>query len=406
MKRIGFFLTFSFIFLSVEAEARPEYALQIKSNRCTTCHSSPTGGGHRNITGKAFGPKAGPLLSFSQQDLFGLDWRSLAYTPLKTKELTENLKTDKNGLFIMAVLPSVSIPFLKNDKGMEWRFVHSHNLGGGGAAGLASFRDSYLRVKLFDDYRLLPQIITVGRFSAPFGILSDDEHRTYIRQQTKTTWNDREIGVLFSGDVSYRLHYDIAFVNGEQIAGTAISGGQLLKWGGYLNLRYMALFGWMAGVSAHYYNNEQNSSALSAYQVLSLGNITKNILPGVFTAEAVLGYKTNHRLGSTNFSFFSDPDYQEQVKESNSLGILARWDYNFSPAWRLIVKYDHLTPDLEHWGDRYQRLGTGVKYFFNNQVSLDLRYEKAWATPLSEEAVDSPALSIQDIAWLLLQVKI
>ena len=389
-------------------EARPEYALQIKSNRCTTCHSSPTGAGHRNITGKAFGPKPGPLLSFSQQDLFGLDWRTLAYTPLKTEALKENLKQNPNGLFVMAVLPSVSIPFFKNDKGMEWRFVHSHNIGGieSAKALFASFRDSYLRIKLFDDYRLLPQIITVGRFSTPFGILSDDEHRTYVRQLSRTTWNDREIGILFSGDISHRLHYDIAFTNGEQKAGTTIAPGQLLKWGGYLNLRYMALFGWIGGLSAHYYSNEKNSSALSAYQVLSLGNITKNLLPGVFTAEAVFGYKMNHRLGSTGFSFFSDPEYQEQVKESNSLGLLARWDYNFLPAWRLIVKYDHFTPDIEYWGDRYQRLGTGLKYFFNNQVSLDLRYEKAWATPLSEKEPDSPASSITDITWLLLQVKI
>lgn len=408
MKKILFII--ALLFPCLKAPAKPEYTLQIKTNRCTTCHASPVGGGHRNITGKAFGPKSAPLESFSQQDLFGLDWRAMAYTPVK-KEIEKN----RNGMAIMAVLPSVSIPFFKNSNGREWRFVHSHNIGGfSNPITPENFRDSYLRIKLYDDYRIFPQFITIGRFSAPFGLLTD-EHRTYIRQQTKTTWNDREMGILFSGDWSHNVHYDLALVNGEQIAGRGFNTGQLLQWGGIANIRYLALWGWMAGVSASYYNNEKYSSALSVYQVLSMDSLTKDRLPGVLIAEAVFGYKTNHYLAS----FFSDTArYSKEVEDSASLGYLVQWNYNFLPAWKFIFKYDQLFPDVSYrktqednynFKDYYQRFGLGLRYFFNNQTLLDLRYEKAIATPLSEKQAEQEGktgLAAQDAIWLLLQVKL
>ena len=390
-------------FVLPEALALPEYTLQFKTNRCTTCHSGPVGGGHRNVTGKAFGPKSAPLQSFSQQDLFGIDWRALVYTPIKKK--WEDLKESRNGMAVMAILPSVSVPFKSTDSGQEWRFVYSHNIGGF-SNPVSDFRDAYLRVKLYDDYRIYPQFITMGRFSAPFGLLTD-EHRTYVRQQTRNTWNDREMGLLFSGDWSPALHYDLAFVGGKQgSAGTRFDTGQLLKWGGILNIRYMALWGWIAGVSGSYHNNEKNSSAVSAYQMLSIGSITNDWLPGVLIAEAVMGYKTNHRLAS----FFSDTkQYAKEVEDATSLGFLAQWNYNFLPEWKFIFKYDHLIPDIDYHGDYYQRFGVGLRYFFNNQVMLDIRYEKALVTPLSEKQAEKTgkvALSAEDSAWMLLQVKL
>ena len=211
MKRAEKFFVFIVTALTVsEVLARPEYALQIRTNRCTTCHSNPIGGGHRNLTGKAFGPKAAPLEAFSQQDIFGFDFRNIFYTPVKK----EDIEKGKSGWFIMTALPSISVPFNKSN-GKEWRLVYSHNLNG---YPKWAPHDAYLRVQLYEDYRLYPQYVLVGRFSAPFGLL-DDEHRTYIRQQTKTAWNDKEVGVLLSGDWSHRLHYDLAVVNGEQTAG-------------------------------------------------------------------------------------------------------------------------------------------------------------------------------------------
>lgn len=403
MKWIKIFLVLVVTALAVpEAFARPEYALQIRTNRCTTCHANPTGGGHRNLTGKAFGPKAVPLGAFSQQDIFGFDFRTVFYTPVKK----EDIKKGKSGLGVMAALPSISVPFNKSN-GKEWRLVYSHNVGGFLSAGA---RDAYLRVQLYEDYRLYPQYILIGRFPAPFGLL-DDEHRTYIRQQTKTSWNDQEIGVLLSGDWSYRLHYDLAVVNGEQTAGASFGTGnsRSLQWGGIANLRLLFMdFGWMLGASASYYNNEKNAHAFSVYQNLSLDGLTKNLLPGNLSGEAVLARKMNSRLRGNKF-VSQEAEYLEKFIDKDSLGFKVQWNYNFLPAWRFIFKYDQL--GLDRWSMKYSywRYGVGLRYFFNNQVSAQLRYEKAITGHESEKSLPegkAKGLAAMDVVWALLQVKI
>ena len=395
MKKI--YIALFLIFSSSELFARPEYALQIRTNRCTTCHTSPAGGGHRNLVGKAFGPKSASLEPFSQQDVFGFDFRSLFYTPVK-KEYRE---TKKSGFGIMTALPSISIPFNKT-KGKEWRLSYSHNVGGFPAA---SYREAYLSVKLYDDFRLYPQYILVGRFTAPFGLL-DDEHRTYIRQLTKTSWNDKEMGVLFSGDWSHALHYDLALVNGEQTSGSGFSVNRISQWGGLFNMR--ALFsslGWLAGASASYYQRDKSddSYALSLYQNLSMDVLTRNLLPGNLTAEAVLAHQMNSRIAST---FFSETKYRKQILESRSLGYKVQWNYNFLSDWKFIFKFDHLTLNMDYGGSYYQRYGFGLRHFFNNQVSAQIRYENAVATHGSEQTPKAPGLAVQDSIWALLQVKI
>ncbi len=211
MKKLFLFFGLAWFFMtSYWSHARPEYSARLRTNRCTTCHTSPAGGGHRNLTGKAFGPKSAPLKAFSKQDIFGFDFRALVHTQLK------NIKDAKNGMGIMVGIPSVSIPFHSSEGGKEWRLVYSQNIGGFGLTTVP--REAYLRVKLYDDYRAYPQFISVGRFSAPFGLLTD-EHRTYTRWQTRTTWNDQEMGLLFSGDWTPALHYDLSIVNGEQTQG-------------------------------------------------------------------------------------------------------------------------------------------------------------------------------------------
>ena len=391
---------FILIFSIPEVSARPEYALQIRTNRCTTCHTNPVGGGHRNLVGKAFGPKPAALESFSQQDVFGVDFRTLLYTPVKK----EDGEKRKSGMGVMAALPSISVPFNKSN-GREWRLLYSHNVGGFDSdRPKPAARNAYLRVQLYEDYRLYPQYILLGRFSSPFGLL-DDEHRTYVRQQTRTTWNNQEIGILFSGDFSHRFHYDLALVNGEQTAGADFDSNQIFLWGGVANLRALfASWGWMLGASASYYNNDKNSSALSVYQNLSIGHLTKQLLPGNLTAEAVLARKMNLRIPPT---FFTDITYRKGISESDSLGYKVQWNYNFLPDWKFIFKYDHLVLDKDYMGDSYQRYGLGLRHFFNNQVSAQVRYEKAIAHPESEQA-PAPGLgwAKQDIIWALLQVKI
>ena len=386
---------FILIFSIQEVSARPEYALQIRTNRCTTCHANPVGGGHRNLTGKAFGPKSAPLEAFSQQDLFGFDFRTIFYTPAK-KEHTQN---GKSGLGIMAALPSISVPFNKVD-GREWRLVYSHNIGG---FNKTSPRDAYLRIQFYEGFRNYPQYVLIGRFSAPFGLLND-EHRTYIRQQTKTSWNDQEVGVLFSGDLSYALHYDLAVVNGEQTAGTGFGSNQSFIWGGIFNMRaFFANLGWMLGASTSYYTNDKNSSALSVYQNLALDSLTKNLFPGNLTAEAVLAHKMNSRMAP---QFFSENKYREEILDSDSFGYKVQWNYNFFPDWKFIFKYDYLLFDIKYTGDSYQKYGFGVRHFFNNQVSAQVRYERAVAKPESEKTPQKAGLAAQDSIWALLQVKI
>lgn len=378
--------------IAPEVLARPEYALQIMSNRCTTCHANPVGGGHRNLVGKAFGPKPTTLESFSQQDVFGFDFRTIFYTPVKKEDRAKG----KSGMGVMAVIPSVSVPFNKAED-REWRLVYSHNLGGFHGS---TPRDAYLRIQLYEDYRSYPQYIMIGRFTAPFGLL-DDEHRTYVRQQTKSSWNDFEVGFLFSGDWSSSLHYDLALVNGEQTGGTGFVG---TVWGGIANMRaFFSDWGWMLGASASYWTNDKNSSALSLYQNLSVGRWTKQLLPGNLTAEAVLARHNNSRVPS---SFFSESDYRTQVEDGNSLGYKVQWNYNFRPDWKLIFKYDYLVFDLNYANDSYHRYGFGLRHFFNNQASVQLRYEKAIANSQSEQAPETRGLAAQDVVWALLQVKI
>ena len=383
-----------------EAFARPEYALQLRSNRCTTCHANPTGGGHRNLTGKAFGPKSAPLESFSKQDVFGFDFRAVFYTPTQAKDL----KSSKSGMGVMAALPSISVPFNKKDD-KEWRLVYSHSIGGFFTAQARgdAYRDAYLRIQLYEDYRLYPQYILVGRFPAPFGLL-DDEHRTYIRQQTKTAWNNQKIGLLFSGDWTYRVHYDLALVNGESNGTTLPSNNQPFLWGGIANLRFLfSNLGWMVGTSASIYNNEMKSGALSVYQNLSLNNLTKNFLPGNLMAEAVLAKQMNSYLPST---FISDSSYlTKEVINRNSLGVKAQWNYDFLPAWKFIFKYDYLRLDISNRADFLQRYGLGLRYFFNNQTSAQIRYEKALIDSESKLSKGT-GLANMDVIWALLQVKI
>ena len=410
MKTIIILAFFFFTFLLPEKlSAKPEYAIRIRTNRCTTCHSSPAGGGHRNLTGKSFGPKSAPLTSFSEQDIFGFDLRGIAYTPIFTKDE----KNRKSGLGIMAAIPSVSIPFSSTTEGKEWRLVYSQNIGGF-SAGSASLRDAYLRVKLYDDYRLYPQFISVGRFSPPFGLMTD-EHRTYVRQQTKTSWNDYEMGFLFSGDWSHALHYDIAVVNGQQKGGKNFGEDLIYEWGAFINIRYMATWGWMVGTSASThqclsfkdfkYKEEDCSAAVSLYQALSLDSLTNDWFPGVLLAEVVAGYNTNSRLESK--SFVSNSNYLTAVlKDKVSIGSLIQLNYNFQPDWTIIVKYDYLTLDWEYRKDAYYRLGFGLRHFFNNQVSLQARYEKAIATPLDEKNPKIQELASQDAIWVLLQIKL
>ena len=388
-------ITLFFIFGSFELLARPEYALQIQTNRCTTCHSNPAGGGHRNLVGKAFGPKSAPLESFSQQDLFGFDFRSIAYSPAQKADR----ESGRSGLAVMTAIPSISVPFNKAN-GKEWRLDYSHNVGGFPGA---SYRSAYLSVKLYDDYRLYPQYVLVGRFTAPFGLL-DDEHRTYIRQLTKTSWNDKEMGILFSGDWSHVWHYDLALVNGEQTAGAGIASNRISQWGGLVNMRALfANLGWMLGASASYYNNDKKSYALSLYQNLSMSALTKNRLAGNLTAEAVFARQMNSRMA---MSFFSEPEYRKEILESDSIGYKAQWNYNFLSDWKFIFKFDHLALNTTYLGSYYQRYGFGLRHFFNNQVSAQVRYEKAFASHGSEQDPKTRGLGAQDAIWALLQVKI
>ena len=391
-----FFVFFAAALFLPEAFARPEYALRIRTNRCTTCHTNPAGGGHRNLTGKAFAPSPGagaaPLQAFSQQDLFGFDWRALIYAPLPKSESAGKW----SGPSVMATVPSISAPFYSSG-GKEWRLVYSHNIGGYSPGA----RDGYLRIKLYDDYQKYPQFITFGQFAPPFGLLTD-EHRTYVRIQTRTTWNHQEMGVLLSGDWTHALHYDFALVNEDQAASARRETG-LAGLGGFANFRYMsAARGWMAGASASYHNNEKNSAALSLYQALSLDSLTKNKLPGTLLAEGVFGHKTNPRIKIVGAGGIFE--IKNNYSDSSSLGALVRWNYNFLPKWSFVFKWDHFNPDIVKYpGDFFSRFGLGLKHFFNSQAILEARGSVVRATP---EGANSALAASQNALWILLQVKI
>jgi hypothetical protein len=390
-----FFLTL--FFCPHKSQARPEYAVRMAANRCTMCHVSPGGGGLRNLTGKAFGSRGFTPGPYSSQDLITVDARALYYLPENTSPAA------RSGMAWMAGIVGGNIPLTSPDDPKELRLVFAHNIGGIIAGG----REFYMRWQRHgdDSESSTPQHILIGRFHAPFGILSE-EHRTYTRIQTQTTWNQFEMGAMASGQMREVWHYDLAAVNGENTAGTALTPDQALTWGGVANLRYTPMtLPFILGISASHHNRvagQESANAGVLYGLLSLERMTDSRFPGTFIFEYARAKEMNANL---EVGFIdTSTTYDETIANSQSEGLLAQFNYELNDLSTLILRYDQLLLDVRYPSDAFRRYGVGIRKYVHANTLLSARYDFSEAGHPSQR--NTTAKSSVDAFYLVLQIGI
>lgn len=385
----------SLILLSLSSWARPEYAVKHHINRCTTCHVSPVGGGLRTVNGKQYGSHTYRGSKFSQQDQFSLDMRALFIQP-------EEPTGQSGGLGIMAASAGANIEVMpKQDGSPEMRVVYEHLLSGFQAGA----RDAYVRFKYYEDSETswAPQYFLVGQFHVPFGLVTD-EHETYTKQQTASTWNNFEMGLLMSGNPSHYLHWDLSLANGERDGGGRGTGRALL-WGATLNLRYLPKFFPIlmgASYSSHKRKNDEPSpTATALYTMIPLNILTGHLAQGTFSLEYAEATHWNDNITST---FISDTSYRDLVKTETSSGLLAKIEYEMTPRFFWTYQYEALTFNKSFPDDAFTRQSYGVKYWAASNTSLIGRFTQSSAQAPSE--TDSTKRSNVDAIYLVLQTSI
>lgn len=384
------------------SNARIEYAAKHRINRCTACHTSPVGGSLKNVNGKAYGQHGFAANPFANQDLVSADIRMIYFEP-------ENSETNKGGLGIMNGQVGLNAPLMKKGKfPYETRLVYSHNVGGFGGT---SPRNAYIRWKFVDDTKtsLLPQYTLVGRFHAPFGVVTD-EHRTYVRLQNNTTWNDLEMGALFSANPVESVHYDLAIVNGEKTSGSSFGAGRANDWGNIVNLRYApAWLPMFLGMSYANYSastdsgnlNNSNPESMSAYTVVAMQRLF-SWLPLSLIYE--YQQSKNWNEDSAFIGYLGAGAYKTTVVNSESVGQLFRADYQLTEKFNLVYQYDSLLLNRDFTGDTFVRQGLGFRWVIGPNMLLNLRQETALGGSNTESSLDSRAK--QKAFWVVLQVGI
>lgn len=393
------------VFCPMLGQARPEYAIRHGFTRCTTCHLSPVGGGTRNLMGKSFGLRGFNPGPFATQDVWSLDVRGIYLNN------PEGPNTLKGGAGIMAGNLSANLPVTAEEEGKApLRAVLTHNVGGF-PAGAGGPREAYLRWELKDDSAtgFSPQYVLLGRFVSPFGIVTD-EHRTYTKLQTQSTWNNLDIGALFSGNPSSFLHYDFSLVNGQKTNGTGFGDGNAAVWGSTLNLRLMTSespvgFG-LSGLHYEKVKDQDSASASAAYMMVSMDRLTWDVFKGSLLVEYVSAQGLNSNIDLARM--FTDSAYLDTVKNSESRGLYALLNWEFSEVLSFCYKYDQYTPNLSFVADSYVRHGLGFKYYFGPNLFTLVRFEKAEAGHPSEQNISTtpPGLGASDAAWAYLQLSI
>ena len=393
------FLSALFFYAEV-SEARLQYAALHKMNRCTHCHINPTGGSLRNKTGKTYGQYGFLPGPFSNQDLLSADVRILHYQP-------EKQEANRGGMGVMAGQIGANVPLMtEKSHGYESRLAYSHNLG-----GFSTTRSAYLRLKFSQDSETswLPQYLMVGRFYAPFGALTD-EHRTYVRMQNRTSWNDFDTGAQVSANPFDSLHYDIAVVNGQKNAGS-LSEDQSTKWGYIANLRWVPAFlPMMAGLSYSEHKmptsttaaNSEDPKSWAVYGVAPLQQVS-SWLPLTVTMEYQESENWNEESENEFVArYVSGAPYKTGIVGKTSKGLLLRTDIHLSQRWSLIYKYDSLLLNDEFTADTFIRDGYGLRWAFGPNSILQFRHETTRGGPPSEP--DAARLGKLDAFWVLLQV--
>jgi hypothetical protein len=306
-----------------------------------------------------------------------------------------------------------ALPLADSRSGLsETRIVAEHNVGG---FTQAAARNLYLQFAPKDETKtsVLPSHLEIGRIMPPFGLMSD-EHRTYVRLQTATTWNqDLRVGVLASANPVDMIHYDLAAFSGSGAGASASNGtstgtvGQSSQWTYFANFRLMpSRGGFFLGASGSFSEADPgpgkgSKSARSIYGALSLNRWTGALLPVTILAEVAQAVNWN---SSFSGNLINDTNYATSVASTSSEGYLVQLNYDFSPMFQFQYKYDILMLDREFPADAYQRHGFGFKHWFGPNMWLQARYEKASAgRPGEEMGTKTGALSA---VWAVISVGI
>lgn len=342
------------------AGAYMQHSLRYSQPSCTSCHYSPAGGGPRTIDGKLFGTHGYRPNSFAVQEFVSADFRLLYY---RAKEAVRT----KGGMGVMAGAVAGHVYL---DAGRRLLLLLDHNFAGFAAA---PYREAYLqwrpRVGRWID------TVTAGRFRAPFGIVTD-EHRTYARIQTGSEFFNYDTGALVSGNPIQWLHYDWAVVSGVHSTGSTLGTDQSSQWGTLVNARWLRR-PWMFGASAAYYDPAAGQLERRAW-TLYAGAVWNRWLVMAERAEA-RGFNSGLARGFVASNAFADA-----VSGAESTGWLGWLEYSVSDRLALIYKYDLLTPDRSFPADLYERHGLGARWALGPNVLLQVRAERARATPPSE----------------------
>lgn len=364
-----FFILIS-LFLTQQTWARPEYAARLGVNTCQSCHYNPAGGGLRNPNGKFYGWRARKGVWDGEQKYWHLDLRMNGLYPNRP---TEN----NNGFALMSAVAGVSLPIEKKGDKVSSQIVLSYDMG---ALAANAPRDAYLQF-LSEETGTW----TIGRFLAPFGLLTD-EHRAFTRLQSKANIYDFEMGGMYSKDLSERVHIDAALTSGFAQGGK-FSGGTTTApeqtSALIVNSRFSpAVIPGFLGLS---YRNDRSLivrdvQAVSAYGALSLER-TRVFIPLHILGEVVWAQGwNNQKYNAINLGQFipgSDLALQNALEKSTSLGMGTEVNYEVNPWWVLQYRYDRIALDQDFSGDVFQRHGFGFKHFFTATTNILVRYEKA-----------------------------
>ena len=363
-------LLFLLIFGTEPAFARPEFALKTKQN-CTACHVNPWGGGPKTVYGKIFGSRDFKPVESSFLETYNADVRAVAFYPDKPSKTS-------NGLALMEVAPSATVPLTKSDSDSDLRAVATYNF----SPLQSSAREVYVRWQPKAQQDGLLSNVVVGRFNAPFGLLTD-EHRTYTRLQTNMTLNNYEMGAAFSGNVLDSLHYDLALSNDFQNGGGAFTNNDI-SYGEILNVRWNpSSLPFLLGASQNFQHSLlfPEPYAFSAYGALSLDRMTNNFFHATVLGEAVLAKNWNNPTVNPGLGPFfipsTDTAYSSAITQSHSLGYYGLFRYDFTQRWALIYKFDDLVLDTAFGADNFIRHGLGFETFLAANLILNMRVEKA-----------------------------
>ena len=384
-------LFISGLLVGFTVNARPEYAVTNNINSCTACHFSETGGGSRNVNGKLYGAHGLEINPALAQDYVYADARFVYYYP-------ENATRSKGGAGVMAGIIGAHAPL---DAAQRVHLVLEHNVAGFAAA---PNRDVYAQFRHLDYPRTSwLEAVQIGRQRVPFGVVTD-EHRTYARILTATSYFDYETGAMLSGTPTERWHYDAALVSGEKSPGTAPTTGGAVRFGSVLNVRYMP-GPLMIGLSGQYHDHKKHAEsreALAAYSVISLARWTGNAVPVNVSLEYTRAWRWDSQLLTQGFA--NSPEYVASLAAATAEAYLASVDYWISPQFAVLYKYDRLTPDRDFPSDVYDRHGIGFKWYAAPNTIVMVRTEFARATHPTETPVRS--IAAQDASFAVLQLSL